>query len=162
MNRDSTDAFRGVYCYQDDASVSYLNRNDVRSALHVNIPGLPPWQDCNDEINMYYHQLHNDTTPVFDSIIGSNYPLRILIYNGDADMACQFKGDEWFIERLAYNHEFMPVMARKPWYYKYVDDTGYKWDPRLAGFQKKFRGRSVTIDMLTIKGGGHLVSRFWR
>uniref|UniRef100_A0AC35FXG8 Carboxypeptidase n=1 Tax=Panagrolaimus sp. PS1159 TaxID=55785 RepID=A0AC35FXG8_9BILA len=157
LNKDSTDAFRGVYCYQDDASVAYLRRQDVREALHVNIPGLPEWKDCNNDINENYHQLHHDTTPVFDSILASNWPLRMLIYNGDADMACQFKGDEWFIERLAYNYEMMPVQARKPWYYKYVDNTGFNWDPRVAGFQKKFRGRYVHIDLLTVKGGGHLV-----
>uniref|UniRef100_A0A7E4VLI3 Carboxypeptidase n=1 Tax=Panagrellus redivivus TaxID=6233 RepID=A0A7E4VLI3_PANRE len=157
LNKDSTDAFSGVYCYQDDATLNYLHRADVREALHVNIPGLPAWTDCNDEINEQYHQEHNDTTAVFDSIIASGWNLSILIYNGDVDMACQFKGDEWFIERLGNNYDMIPTQ-RNPWYYKYVDGTDNDYDARVGGWYKTFKyGSQISIDLLTVRGGGHLV-----
>ena len=31
----------------------------------------------------------------------SGHNLHILIYNGDADMACNYMGDQWFIENVA-------------------------------------------------------------
>ncbi|CAJ0569096.1 unnamed protein product, partial [Mesorhabditis spiculigera] len=69
-------------------------------ALHIP-DGLPAWQLCNDDINaIYYKQQHPDMMPVFQEMFDSGYPLRFLIYNGDADMACQFMGDQWFIERF--------------------------------------------------------------
>lgn len=58
-------------------------------------------------INNSYERNYHDTTSVFESIftqLRTNTKLKhlkFLIYNGDVDMACQFKGDEWFVEKLA-------------------------------------------------------------
>lgn len=45
LTKDSTDAFRGVYCYQDDATSTYLNTPEVQKALHVDVANVT-WQDC--------------------------------------------------------------------------------------------------------------------
>ena len=45
LTKDSTDGFKGVYCYQDDATLAYLNNPDVQKALHVDGAGIT-WQDC--------------------------------------------------------------------------------------------------------------------
>uniref|UniRef100_A0A914S138 Uncharacterized protein n=1 Tax=Parascaris equorum TaxID=6256 RepID=A0A914S138_PAREQ len=86
-------------------------------------------------MNNNYHQQHNDTTSVFQSIITSKYPLRILIYNGDTDAACNFLGDEWFIEKLAKANE-MTSTSRTEW--NYTHPGGYL--SRVGGW-----------------GGGHFV-----
>ena len=50
-----------------------------------------------------YNQTYPDMTPFFDTIIKNNKQkgFRILVYNGDVDMICNFLGDSWFIENLA-------------------------------------------------------------
>lgn len=44
------------------------------------------------DINENYNQQWDDTTPLFQYFFNSSYPLRILIYNGDVDTACEFLG----------------------------------------------------------------------
>lgn len=83
INTMSTDANMGFSCYNGDATQSYLNLPDVRTAIHIPT-GVPFWQDCNDPMNERYVQMHNDTTNVFEAILASKYPLKFLIYNGDA------------------------------------------------------------------------------
>lgn len=42
---NSTDAEQNFACYMDDATEAYLNRPDVRKALHI--PDFVNyWQDC--------------------------------------------------------------------------------------------------------------------
>lgn len=36
--------------------------------------------------------------PLFSPALFQKY--RILLYNGDVDMACNFMGDEWFVDSL--------------------------------------------------------------
>ena len=69
-----------------------MNLDSTRKALHIP-DSLGYWTDCNDNMNAIYQQQHNDTSDVFKAIFASNYTLRILIYNGDVDMACQFLGN---------------------------------------------------------------------
>uniref|UniRef100_A0AC35TKP0 Carboxypeptidase n=1 Tax=Rhabditophanes sp. KR3021 TaxID=114890 RepID=A0AC35TKP0_9BILA len=147
INGVGTDGLSGFSCVED--STDYLRRPDVMAALHVCDQIV--WQDCNDTMNSQYVQQHNDTTSVFQSIIASGYPLSFLIYNGDADMACEFLGDQWFIENLIQVTQGIPIGPRAPWFYAI---PGFV--QRIAGFQKSFTiGTHITIDQLTVKGAGH-------
>ncbi|KAF8386658.1 hypothetical protein PRIPAC_75800 [Pristionchus pacificus] len=152
-NVGSTDAMNSFQCYMGDATKAYLNTPAVRQALHI--PGnVRDWDSCDDDINeIYYHQQHNDTGAVFDSIINSKYPIRMLLFNGDVDMACNFMGDQWFIEDLAKRNEIPVTTPYTNW--DYIRAKGDL--PRQAGNQKRFSKEGVTIDMLTVKGGGHYV-----
>ncbi|VDN19579.1 unnamed protein product, partial [Cylicostephanus goldi] len=151
INYQSTDANGGFACFNGDATEAYLNLKEVREAIHIP-SDVQYWTDCNDDMNDHYIQEHNDTSAVFDEILKSGYPLRFLIYNGDADMACQFLGDEWFIEQLAANHK-MTSNKRGPWNY-----TQGSFLPRIGGYVKSFQYNSnVQFDLLTVKGGGHFV-----
>lgn len=147
-NYQSTDAINGFYCH--DGSAIYLNRLDVKKALHVD--ETITWESCNDYMNAHYVQMHNDTTSVFNSIIASQYPLRFLIYNGDVDMACEFLGDQWFVRNLVKINNGQMTSPRAPWTFNYP--TFY---PRIAGFTTSFKIQRITIDQATVKGAGHFV-----
>ncbi|XP_014744463.1 PREDICTED: lysosomal protective protein isoform X1 [Sturnus vulgaris] len=68
---------------------------------------------------------------------------RILVYNGDVDMACNFLGDEWFVDSLCQKVQ----VARRPWLYT---ENG---ENQIGGFVKEF----TNIAFLTVKGAGHMV-----
>ncbi|CAD5235400.1 unnamed protein product [Bursaphelenchus xylophilus] len=142
----STDNQGGFTCYANAAAEKWLESKDVRKAL--NVPSyVQPWHPCNDTINQNYQQQHNDTGPVFDEIIESEYPLRVLIYNGDTDLACNFLGDQWLVERVAKKHGLKTSRPYNPWNVK----------GQIAGYEKQFSNKKVSIDLLTVKGAGHLV-----
>uniref|UniRef100_A0A914XFY0 Serine carboxypeptidase n=1 Tax=Plectus sambesii TaxID=2011161 RepID=A0A914XFY0_9BILA len=152
MNWASTDAFGAFPCYMDSATENYLNLPEVRAALHIPTQ-VPHWTDCNDDMNANYLQQHNDTTSVFDDMIASGYKLRMLIYNGDVDTACNFLGDEWFVEALKTKYGMAVTTARHPWFFQ--EDA--KYILQLAGYRKSFSYKNITIDLVTVKGAGHFV-----
>ncbi|CAD5227832.1 unnamed protein product [Bursaphelenchus okinawaensis] len=146
QNLFSTDSQGGFACYANAAAEKWLDTNDVRSALHV--PSyVQKWLPCNDTINVIYKQQHNDTGEVFDKIIDSQYPLRVLVYNGDVDLACNFLGDQWLVERVAKKHDLKTSRSYNAWTVR----------TQIAGYEKQFSNKNFSIDLLTVKGAGHLV-----
>ncbi|KAK7487199.1 hypothetical protein BaRGS_00021551 [Batillaria attramentaria] len=89
-----------------------------------------------------YKSTYKDVSPQYKKILKAGK--RVLVYNGDIDMACNFLGDEWFVDRLQ-----MPVVKeRAEWYYQ--DEAQTK---QVAGFSKQFKG----ITYVTVRGAGHMV-----
>jgi cathepsin A (carboxypeptidase C) len=117
QNTFSTDNQGGFPCFASAAAQNWLNSNDVRKALHI--PNyVQNWTECNDYINEVYIQQYNTTDAVFDDIINSGYPLRILVYNGDVDLVCNFIGDQWFIEKVAKRHDLAVESPHQPWHFR--------------------------------------------
>lgn len=56
--------------------------------------------------------MYNDTTPFFESMLSSNYPLRVLIYSGDVDTACSMFEAEWFIENFAATYNMVSMVMQ--------------------------------------------------
>ncbi|XP_009321439.1 PREDICTED: lysosomal protective protein [Pygoscelis adeliae] len=85
-------------CTNSTALRVYLNSPEVRKALHIS-PDAPEWQVCSFEVNRSYKRLYMQMNSKYLKLLGAT-KYRILVYNGDVDMACNFLGDEWFVDSL--------------------------------------------------------------
>uniref|UniRef100_A0AAY4DZF7 Carboxypeptidase n=1 Tax=Denticeps clupeoides TaxID=299321 RepID=A0AAY4DZF7_9TELE len=122
-------------CINSTAQKNWLNRGDVRKVLHI--PDiLPAWDICSDEVGQKYHTLYSTMKSVYEKLLSLG--LRALVYNGDTDMACNFLGDQWFVEQLG--------LKVRDW----VDED------QIAGFFQQFGN----ITFLTVKGAGHMVPQW--
>uniref|UniRef100_A0A3B3CZ54 Lysosomal protective protein n=1 Tax=Oryzias melastigma TaxID=30732 RepID=A0A3B3CZ54_ORYME len=130
-------------CTNSTPLAVYLNDQDVKKALHIS-PNALDWDICSAEVNRNYGRLYMDVRKQYLKLL-STKKYRVLVYNGDADMACNFMGDEWFVESLQQQVQ----VQRRPWYYQAVDGR------QVGGFVKEFDN----IAFLTVKGSGHMVSK---
>ncbi|GMT33532.1 hypothetical protein PFISCL1PPCAC_24829 [Pristionchus fissidentatus] len=158
LNYQSTDNNGGLQCV--NPKEVYLNRPEVRQALNIPDTFTRKWQVCSDTMeDLYYDQQYNDTTPFFESIFASanamRKPLRVMLYHGDADMACQFLEGQWFLESLAKKAELTTKAEFAPWMYEQIE---YSYLKNPGGYLKSFAYKDiVTIDLITIKGAGHMI-----
>lgn len=126
-------------CLNGTAQTNWLNRGDVRKALHI--PDiLPAWSMCSDEVSEKYTSVYPTVKDVYLKLLSLG--LRSLVYNGDTDMACNFLGDSWFVEDLG----LKKTSRYQPWIY----------DHQIAGFYQEYGN----ITFLTVKGAGHMVPQW--
>lgn len=113
----------------------YLNTPEVRTALHIP-EHVGKWEICNDGVNFNYHRQYDTMEEQYKFLTPR---VRGLVYNGDIDMACNFLGDEWFVESLG----LKVTEKRRMWHQ----------GGQVGGFVKRFEN----LDLLTIRGAGHMV-----
>ncbi|CAJ0946958.1 unnamed protein product, partial [Mesorhabditis belari] len=155
IDKDYTGFLKGFYFWGDQAD--YLNQPEVRQAFHVG-PNNRDYHSCYRYLDRQYVQTHFEMEAtygaLFDKAKRLKKELRILHFEGNVDMGCQYLMAEWFDEDLAEAHQFSRS-SRDPWYYWLTgknDSNTIK-----AGYAKKFSGEQVTIDYITVKGAGHMV-----
>ncbi|XP_078411602.1 lysosomal protective protein isoform X1 [Cetorhinus maximus] len=128
-------------CTNTTACSNYLNDPRVRKALHI--PAfVQKWEMCSAIVNLFYRPLYTDMKDQYLKLLAARQ-YQILVYNGDVDMACNFLGDEWFVESL----QQKVTVNRRTWLYN--DGNG----DQVGGFVKEFGN----LAFLTIKGAGHMV-----
>ncbi|KAK7913057.1 hypothetical protein WMY93_013268 [Mugilogobius chulae] len=126
-------------CIDSRAQTLWLNRGDVRKALHIP-DTLPPWDLCSDFVGGNYTVLYMSMKDTYLKLLSLG--LRALVYNGDTDMACNFLGDQWFVEDLG----IKATTNYRTWLHK----------DQVAGFYQTF----ANITFLTVKGAGHMVPQW--
>ena len=74
-------------------TVSHLSH----TALHVS-PKVKSWNFCSGFIGQTYRHEYAEMDRFYKVLLGLKK--RVLVYNGDLDLACNFLGDQWFVDRL--------------------------------------------------------------
>lgn len=126
-------------CTDERALANYLNRPEVRKAIHI-ADEAEDWDICSSiSYRMQYSPSLDGLKPQMEKLIGSQRKLKLLVYNGDVDAVCNFLGDEWFVDQLDR---------------KVIKDYAL-WHAgrQVGGWAKHFDG----ITFATVRGSGHMV-----
>lgn len=123
---------------EESYTTSWLNRADVKAALHV-YPGSPPWAGCNNFINAVYNRSDVEVSmvPIYKYLIEKYPKLSIWVYSGDDDSVCATAGDQEWI------WDFAASSRWNPWHV----------EGQVAGWVTHFKGFVYT----TVHGAGHMV-----
>lgn len=128
-------------CLNYTSLSTYLNNEYTKTALHIKT-GLPSWEPCSAAVSMKYVQIYKDLSQVYRDILSNlQHQVRILVYNGDLDTACNFLGNQWFVDALGAEDE----VQWRPWIFSDGSD-------QIAGFVKEYHN----IAFVTVKGAGHM------
>ncbi|CAJ0584136.1 unnamed protein product, partial [Mesorhabditis spiculigera] len=94
-----------------------------------------------------YKASHESMMQFFDQMIAqTRTQLKVLLYNGDVDTVCNYLGDARFAKRIAEKYGMQES-----------ERTRWKWRGQTAGWQQRYTGKQMIIDVLTVKGAGHFV-----
>ncbi|OIT02822.1 PREDICTED: serine carboxypeptidase-like 45 [Nicotiana attenuata] len=111
--QENADAEKIDVCI-DDKTVNYLNRQDVRRALHARLVGVRRWDVCS---NILDYQLLDIETPTI-SIVGLLVKERIpvLIYSGDQDSVVPLTGSRTVVHQLAKRMGLNTTVPYRVWF----------------------------------------------
>jgi len=122
-----------------DFLTDYVNRADVRTALHIPAEA-PAWTMCWD--SEVYTYTFNDKASQWIYPEMKKNGIRMMKYSGDTDGAVPTWGTKQWIAQLNW-----PIKeAWKPWL----------TDGQVSGFIEKYEG----LDFVTVKGVGHMAPQW--
>ena len=140
-----------VPCIDSTGADIYLNREDVQEAIHVNNATGRDWTICSDILN--YTTIYDDMTPVYNEIFNLDSNIYAVIYNGDTDLACNFLGDEWFVDDFTNSFGLKETKGYREWY---VNATESYNSQQVAGWVIDYD----RISFVTVRGAGHMVPQY--
>jgi carboxypeptidase C (cathepsin A) len=122
-------------------SVTYLNRDDVKAAIHVD--SSIEWEECSYTLRYEMRDEFYEIEPIYNTLLDGDYGLNILVYSGDDDSVCATVGTQDWIYDLGYK----TTSLWKTWYL----------DGQTAGFVTKFE---VPLTFVTVHAAGHEVPAY--
>ncbi|OQR90866.1 serine protease family S10 [Achlya hypogyna] len=134
---------QSIGCYDFSHIEEFLNSPGIMETLGVNTARVTQWQECNFQINA---QFGNDWMKVYSQYVPPMLEagVRVLIYAGDADLMCNWQGNEAWTRNL-------------PWS---GHDAFDSMEPRKMMFQEKHVGDFRSYGGLTfarVFEAGHMV-----
>jgi len=125
-------------CAQDYAT-TYLNREDVRSALHVTDQSAA-WAMCNDDVSNKWppEDVARNMVGLFNELVQGKL-IKVMVYSGDDDSACLTSATQRWLWGMNWT-------ITEEWRSWSVND-------QVAGYIVKFDG----MTFMTVHGAGHLV-----
>jgi carboxypeptidase C (cathepsin A) len=90
-------------CYEMSYVSQYLDSARVRKYLGVDSTKVGAWQECNNEINAAFYAT-GDPVKNFAPLVADllNDDIRVLIYAGDADLMCNWAGNQAWTKALTW------------------------------------------------------------
>ena len=135
----------------DEHIMTWLNRPDVRAALHVD-PSVGEWAMCTDKLKYSFHDVITSMVPLHRKLMSHTAPpLRVLIYSGDVDGIVPTAGTRAWVESLAW-----PLAA--PWRAWNCSGGGHR-GVQTAGYVEVFHTPALAagLTFATVRGAGHMV-----
>ena len=119
----------------------YMNRLDVRRALHIP-DSIPAWSNCNNDFQNYYHYQLEASEWIYRVL--KPYGYKMLFYSGDTDGAVPTYGSRQWITGLGWD-------VKEEW-------RSWATDGQLSGYITRYDG----LDFITVHGVGHLAPQWKR
>lgn len=133
-------AFPSYPCGMERVTTAWMNRPDVRAALHV--PDAQFYGHAwTPESPINYTRTRASLLDVYPTLLAK---YRTLIYNGDVDACIPYIGNEQWTAGLG-------LATARPWHPWVVDK-------QVAGYATRYASNNFTF--LTVKGAGHMVPQY--
>ena len=127
---------------EDDFSTTYMNRADVKAAIHVK--DSIKWEECSRSIRYKQLDSEHSMVPYYKELLDGNNGLKIIVYSGDDDSVCSTEGTQSWIWDMGYE------IRGEKW-------KQYKVNNQTAGYITKWENN---FSFVTIRGAGHEVPTY--
>ncbi|EQC35172.1 hypothetical protein SDRG_07403 [Saprolegnia diclina VS20] len=105
---------QSIGCYDFSHIEAFLNSPGIMDVLGVDTDKVAQWQECNFEINA---QFGNDWMKVYSPYVPPmlDAGIRVMVYAGDADLMCNWQGNEAWTKHLPWSgHAAFNAAANRP------------------------------------------------
>ncbi|KAL3343453.1 hypothetical protein AABB24_027139 [Solanum stoloniferum] len=100
-------------CVEDEV-VNYLNRKDVRRALHAELVGVRRWSVCSSILDYQLLDIEIPTISIIGMLVKERIP--VLIYSGDQDSVVPLIGSRATVQQLARQMQLNTTVPYRVWF----------------------------------------------
>ncbi|PON91804.1 Serine carboxypeptidase-like [Trema orientale] len=98
----------------EDETVNYLNRQDVRNALHARLVGVRRWAVCSSILDYELLDVEIPTITIVGKLIKAGIP--VLVYSGDQDSVIPLTGSRTLVHGLAEELGLKTTVPYRVWF----------------------------------------------